>query len=153
MIMENLFTADAGLTCFAMRSRMAGHAVTRAYNDRLRRLDLQVTQFALLAAVDKAGEHFPIAALAQKLDTEPSALLRNLKVLETRGLVAGEGGRGPRGRRLRLTEAGAALLKDAQPIWAQAQADMAKAIGEDFAMVRATLGRVEAAALKLEAGQ
>jgi DNA-binding MarR family transcriptional regulator len=143
---------DARMQCFGLRSRMAARAVSRVYNDRLRPLGLQTTQFALLVAIEKSGDA-PVAALAEHLDTEPSALLRNLKVLETRGLVAGEGGRGRRGRRLHLTQAGATLVTQAQPIWVKAQADMTGAIGEDAAAVRAALGRIEAAALKLEAGQ
>lgn len=140
---------DIGLTCFALRSRMAARAVTRAYNDRLRPLNLQCTQFALLVAVRMAGAA-PIAALAERLDIEPSALQRNLKLLEARGLVAGRGGRGRNGRRLDLTPEGEALLAAAAPLWAQAQADMAARLGEDPEAVRATLGRVEAAALDLD---
>lgn len=128
---------------------MAARAVTRAYNDRLRPLNLQVTQLALLVSVQRADDA-PVAALAERLDIEPSALLRNLKILQARGLIASDGGPGRRGRRLRLTIAGAELLSQAAPVWGQAQADMAKGIGADFGEVRGALGRIESAALRLE---
>ncbi len=144
-----MFLDDIGSVCFGLGTRMAARAVTRAYNDRLRPLNLQVTQLALLVSVQRADDA-PIAALAERLDIEPSALLRNLKILEGRGLVASDGGPGRRGRRLSLTAAGFELLAQAAPVWEQAQADMANVIGEDFQQVRAALGRIEMAALRLE---
>ena len=142
--------ADIGPLCFALRSRMAARAVSRAYNDRLRPLNLQVTQFSLLVGI-RLAVGVPVAALAGHLDIEPSALLRNIRILEARGLVAGDGGRGRHGRRVRLTVAGEALLAQATPLWASAQAEMEAAVGKDFAVIRDALGRIQAAALRLEA--
>jgi DNA-binding MarR family transcriptional regulator len=140
---------DVGALCFGLHSRMTARAVSRAYNDRFRPLDLQGTQFSLLVAVNRAAD-VPIAALADHLGAEASTLLRNLKIMEARGLIAGGGGRGRRGRRLRLTPAGEALLARAMPIWLEIQADMTEALGDDFAAVHAALERLEAAALQLE---
>jgi DNA-binding MarR family transcriptional regulator len=131
---------------------MTARAVTRAYNARLRPLNLQATQFTLLVSIQRGGD-VPIAALAEQLDMESSTLLRNLKVLETRGLIASGGGRGRRGRRLVLTDLGVRLLEQAAPIWVQAQADMTEAMGGEADTVRSALGQLETAALELEEGR
>ncbi len=57
----------------------------------------------MLLGVIARGQHGSVAAMAEEVGVEPSALLRNLKLLEARGLVAGEGGRGRGGRRLAVT--------------------------------------------------
>jgi DNA-binding MarR family transcriptional regulator len=140
---------DIGSVCLGLRTRRAARAVSRAYNARLRPLSLQLSQFALLVSI-RRGEDFSIEKLAERLDVEASALLRNLKVLESGGLVQGEGGRGRRGRRLSLTETGARLLETAAPIWARTQADLTEAMGGAADEALATLARLETAAQQLE---
>lgn len=135
--------------CFGHRSRKAARAVTRAFNQRLKPLNLQITQFILLGAIASAGDR-SIAALAEEVGVEPSALLRNLRVLEERGLVANAGGRGRTGRRLRLTDAGRTLIADGAPLWRQAQADLASLLGDRADETREALVRLEEAALVLE---
>jgi DNA-binding MarR family transcriptional regulator len=142
-------SGDAFLLCFGHRSRKAARAVTRALNQRLRPLDLQITQFILLGAVARQGDR-SIASLAEEVCVEPSALLRNLKVLEDRGLVASLGGRGRAGRKLHLTASGQALVQHAMPIWRRAQDDLAAALGAEAQQTREALVRLERAALRLE---
>ncbi len=144
-----LLPDDIAKACLGLRARMAARAVTRAYNARLRPLNLQITQFTLLVSLAQ-GDDIPIEGLALRLDIEPSALSRNLKLLEARGLAASDGGRGPRGRRLVLTAAGERLLREATPIWAEVQADLARTLDGEADTVRAGLIRLEAAALELE---
>ena len=140
---------DMPVVCFGLRSRMAARAVTRACNAALRPLDLQITQFSLLAAISLVSDD-SIATRAERLDIEPSTLLRNLDVLEARGLVAADGGRGRRGRRYALTAEGEALLMRALPVWRQVQDRFAAMLGEQAQDVRAGLRRLENAALQLE---
>jgi DNA-binding MarR family transcriptional regulator len=141
--------ADMAKICFGHRSRMTARAVTRAFNARLRPLNLQITQYTLLAAISMDGDR-PIAALADELDLEPSTLQRNLKLLESRGLLTIDGGRGRNGRRHRITPAGFALLEAGVPIWTRIQADFASILGGRAEQTRAALAALERAALRLE---
>lgn len=140
---------DISLFCFGHRSRKAARAVTRAFNQRLKPLGLQITQFILLGAISRKDDR-SIADLAEDVGVEPSAVLRNLKVLEERGLVSNAGGRGRAGRRLRVTEVGRGLIADAMPAWRKAQADLAALLEGKADETRAALLRLERAALALE---
>lgn len=140
---------DVTLFCFGYRSRKAARAVTRAYNQRLKPLNLQITQYILLGSISRAGDR-SITALAEEVGVESSALLRNLRVLEERGLVSSEGGRGRRGRRLRLTEAGCRLIAESEPARRQAEADLSALLGDQADEIREALVRLERAALALE---
>lgn len=135
--------------CFGHRSRKAARAVTRAFNLRLKPLGLNISQYVLLGVIAR-DEHRSIAAMAEEVGVEPSALVRNLKLLEARGLVAGEGGRGRGGRQLAVTPAGADLINMTIPAWRQAQADLAAQLDGDADETRQALVRLERAALALE---
>jgi len=140
---------DIRLFCFGLRSRKAASAVTRAFNQRLKPLGLQITQFILLSAIVRdAGRS--IAAVADEVGVEPSAVLRNLKVLEERGLLDNTGGRGRGGRKLCPTDAGKALIEDSMPAWRKAQADLAALLEGRADETREALLRLERAALALE---
>ena len=128
---------------------MASRAVTRLYNARMRPLGLQITQFVLLVAISRSAD-LSVAGMADRLDIEPSALLRNLKLLEDKELVVSTGGRGRRGRRLALTDEGRKLLQKAAPAWARAQAELRQALATHADEVLSMLKRLEAAALGLE---
>lgn len=140
---------DISLFCFGHRSRKAARAVTRAFNQRLKPLGLQITQFILLGAISRKDDR-SIADLAEDVGVEPSAVLRNLKLLEERGLVSNAGGRGRGGRKLRVTEAGRTLITDSMPAWRKAQADLAALLDGKANETRAALLRLERAALALE---
>lgn len=140
---------DMSLFCFGHRSRKAARAVTRAFNRRLKPLNLQITQFILLGAITRSGDR-SIAALAEEVGVESSAVLRNLRVLEERGLVINEGGRGRTGGRLQATRAGRLLIRRSLPAWRQAQADLAALLDGRADETREALLRLERAALTLE---
>jgi DNA-binding MarR family transcriptional regulator len=140
---------DMLLLCFGHRSRKAARAVTRAFNQRLKPLNLQITQFILLGAISREGDR-SIAALADEVGVEPSAVLRNLKVLEARGLINNAGGRGRAGRKLDVTVAGQALMADGAPIWRQTQSDLTALLDGRADRTRKALIRLERAALALE---
>lgn len=139
---------DMARFCFGHRSRKAARAVTRAFNHRLKPLNLQITQFILLGAISRAEDQ-SIAALADEVGVEPSAVLRNLRLLEERGLVDNAGGRGRGGRKLRLTSAGRELIAASAPHWVKAQEDLAALLEGGADETRAALLRLEQAALAL----
>ncbi len=140
---------DMALFCFGHRSRKTARAVTRAFNQRLKPLNLQITQFILLGAIARTSD-LSIAALAEDVGVEPSAVLRNLRVLEDRGLIANGGGRGRSGRRLRVTAAGRELIAVSLPLWSKAQDDLAELLEGRADETRTALIRLERAALTLE---
>lgn len=135
--------------CFGHRSRKAARAVTRAFNQRLKPFGLNISQYVLLGVIAR-GEHRSIAAMAEEVGVEPSALVRNLRLLEARGLVVGEGGRGRGGRQLAVTPQGADLIEQTIPAWRRAQADLAARLDGDPDETRQALVRLEHAALALE---
>ena len=140
-----LSVTDMGRLCFGHRSRRAARAVTRAFNLRLRPLNLQITQFILLGAIAR-GQDQSIAAMADYVDVEASALLRNLRLLEQRGLIESEGGRGRKGRRFSITQSGLDLITAGVPLWVDAQADLARALHGSAAQTHAALADLEQAA-------
>jgi DNA-binding MarR family transcriptional regulator len=114
--------------CFANRLRSATRAMTRVYDGMLKPLDLRVSQASVLAAVSLGGGRLTIAELAARLAMDRSTLSRNFDPLERRGLVALGPEERHRARKVTITEAGAALLADAYPLWRAAQALVAEAV-------------------------
>lgn len=115
--------------CACTRVRTAARLVTRAYDELLRPVGLEASQFAVLAAV-AAGEVASIAALSKVLCMDRTTLSRNLKPLVAQRLVTlTEGGTG-RSKAARITPTGAAKLKEAVPLWRRAQVALAQQAGE-----------------------
>lgn len=142
--------AQIPVTCLGMISRVASRAATRVFAAHLAGLDLQTNQFAILVVVRLYGGE-GVAALADHLDLNASALTRNLQVLERKGYVAAEGGRGRSGKRLALTEVGEAVLTQAWRRWRQSQAALITELGEaDTDLLRGVLHRFESAAGRAE---
>ena len=139
-----------GDLCLGYRSRMASRAVTRLFDQRMAATGLRITQFGVLVAVDQ-NPNSSLAAIACQLDLEPSTLVRNLDVLQKRGLIARDGGRGRAGQRFRLTDDGQRLLAQALERWAAVQSALRDALGDRFSQALETLKTIEAAALTLEA--
>lgn len=96
--------------------RRTSRAVTNYANSLLKPLDLNLPQMSLMAAIAMNPEKTQ-AAMSEGLALDASTLTRNLIVLEGRGLVASEGGRGRGGKRVMLTEAGEDLLARGIGLW------------------------------------
>ncbi len=141
--------------CLGVRTRRASRAVTRVFDARLRPLDVKITQFIILGALAPShdgsqGHGGSIATLAEKLNMEPSTLVRNVQLLKRRGLVIGDGAQGRRGQRLALTHTGLALVARARPVWHQAHADLVAELQTSVDAVRIAVMRLEQAALSME---
>src|SRR5215813_9351327 len=115
--------------CACHRVRTAARAVTRAYDDALRPTGLRATQLSVLVAI-AADDALSITALAKLMGMDRSTLTRNLRPLETEGLikVGHEGWR--RSRMLEITAKGRARLRDALPLWEKAQKALQKKLGD-----------------------
>jgi DNA-binding MarR family transcriptional regulator len=124
-------------SCACHRVRTAARAVTRAYDDALRPTGLRATQLTVLVASGTSEEGMSITALAKLMGMDRTTLTRNLRPLETEGLieVGEEGWR--RSRLLTITKKGRARLKDALPHWQKAQEGLRKKLGEkQWALMR-----------------
>ncbi len=118
----------AGLArnCYAFQARKTANALLRAYNDWLKPVDLELAQFTTLCAI-LDGRARSIGDMADVLGVERTTLVRNLKVLQKRGLIVIDS-RQQRRLTHRLTPEGAEALRRALPLWEQAQAAMQDAL-------------------------
>ena len=130
------------ILCAGTNLKIAARATGRLYDRALAPFDINTMQYAILANVGRAGS-IPTMALAAKLSIERTALYRALAVLERRGLIRTEAGRG-REQILSLTEDGMALRLRAKDAWAVTQDAFVDAFGEDWPTFLGMLDRARA---------
>jgi DNA-binding MarR family transcriptional regulator len=106
--------------CLCNALRQASRAVSRMYDEDLRRIGLRTTQYSLLRRLRRAGE-VRQRDLGGLTSLDETTLTRNLRPLIDAGWVAIRTGEDRREKLVRLTDAGAAKLQDARPAWEQAQ--------------------------------
>ncbi len=128
----------SGCTCLGVR-RLA-RRMTQIYENVMAPAGLTVGQFGLLAQLygaDLAGQRSVAAgALANRLGMDPTSLSRSLRPLRSQGLIVSDPD--PLDRRMRsvrLTGKGRARLRQAVPIWRQAQRHVNAALGSETATV------------------
>ncbi len=144
------FLASIPTACFGMISRAASRAATRVLAVHLATLDLQPTQFPILVVI-KLHRDDGIAALAARLELDASAVTRNIQLLERKGFITAQGGRGRGGKRLALSAAGEAILIKAVAKWRLAQEALLVEFGDEEAKIlRSLLKRFEEAAGRAE---
>lgn len=122
--------SPTGILCAATNLRIASRAAGRAYDRALAPLDLTTTQYSILSNITRRGR-VPSMELAGVLSLERTALYRALAVLERRGLITHEPGRG-REQILSLTAEGAALHARAKLLWHEVQDGFTAAFGPDW---------------------
>ena len=119
--------APRGLECVCGNLRMAARAVSSIYDRHLKAVGLQSSQMAVLWAV--AGRRSaPVNEIAGVIAMDETTLLRNLRVLERRRLVAFHVGDDRRERIVQLTAEGRALFESALPAWKEAQREVARVL-------------------------
>jgi DNA-binding MarR family transcriptional regulator len=126
-------------SCACHKVRTAARAVTRAYDDALRPVGLRITQLSVLVAI-VADDALSITALAKFIGMDRSTLTRNLRPLETEGLISVglEGWR--RSRTLQITKKGRSRLREALPLWEKAQQTLRRKLGDHrWDMIRSDL--------------
>ena len=97
--------------------------MSRLYDEELREVGLRTTQYALLAWLRFAGE-VRQRDLGKLTSLNETTLTRNLRPLIDAGWVAIRPGEDRREKLVRLTEVGAAKLREARPGWERAQKQM-----------------------------
>jgi len=108
----------ARCACFDLRK--ATRAVSRLYDDYLRPLGLNITQYSLLRAIER-GLQISVSTLGRYMVMDRTSITRALAPLERDGLVRSGAGSDKRTRIVFLTKKGARLLASAQPRWDEAQ--------------------------------
>ena len=119
--------APAPCLCNALRE--ASRAVSRLYDGELRGVGLRTTQYSLLRHLRRAGE-VRQRDLGGLTSLDETTLTRNLRPLIDAGWVAVGTGEDRREKLVRLTEAGAAKLREARPAWERAQARLRSRLPE-----------------------
>lgn len=116
--------------CLCLAAQRAARALARRFDEAFKPAGITSGQFSLLMSLNRP-EPPTIGAVAGLLAMDRTTLTANLKPLERRGLVAlvtDEKDR--RSRRIRLTDAGMAVLAAALPIWADTHAEIDRALGD-----------------------
>jgi DNA-binding MarR family transcriptional regulator len=104
--------------------------VTQVFDEALAPSGLRATQFTLLVTNRLAGES-TINELAEKMAMDRTTLSRNIKPLVRSGLLEVRPGEDSRTRLVRVTPAGERMLKEAYPLWQQAQQETVSVLGEE----------------------
>lgn len=124
-------------TCYLLR-RLA-RRVTQEYDRAVAPAGLTITQFSLLHYL----RHQPgvsASALAQRVGMERTTLLRNLRPVIRDGLARYRSSDAGRSAELELTPRGLERIRQARPLWAQAQASLERRLGKDGTALHALLG-------------
>ena len=109
--------------CLCNALRQASRAVSRLYDDELRGAGLRTTQYSLLRYLSRAGE-VRQRDLGGLTSLDETTLTRNPRPLIDSAWVAVATGEDRREKLIRLTDAGAAKLREARPAWERAQERM-----------------------------
>jgi DNA-binding MarR family transcriptional regulator len=127
-------------TCLCLHAQRAARALARRFDAALRPVGLTSGQFSLLMSLNRPQPPSmgPVAAL---LAMDRTTLTAALKPLQRRGLVdVSVDPADRRGRILRLTDAGRALLREAVPVWEASHCAVEALLpGVDADVVRAAL--------------
>lgn len=119
--------------CAGWNSRHAARRITQFLDREMAGLGLTAAQLGLMAQIAVISDD-TLGALARRTGLDQSTLSRNLRTLETDGLieiVAIEADL--RRRAVWLTETGARRLEAAIPLWRKAHAKLARRLATDGA--------------------
>ncbi len=128
---KRVYTRIMSSTCHCILLRKAARRTTAIYDEALAPMGISVAQFSLLRNIARR-EPVSLTVLGTVLDLDRSTVGRNVKLLVRRGLVAtGTSDDDLREATASLTDAGRAILRDAEPAWSAAQARIEDALGAD----------------------
>ena len=134
--------------CVCSQVRRLARKLSSLYDARLSPEDLTITQYSLLADIERAGQLSHLV-LAEKVGMERTTLTRNLRPLARAKWVAAATGKDRRQHLLQLTAAGRRKLIRSLPLWEEAQRQFLSQIGsESLQELRALLASAESAATK-----
>jgi DNA-binding MarR family transcriptional regulator len=117
------------LPCACQNLRRVTRIVTRIYDQELRKVGLEITQFGLLTALATTGQANQ-GRLSAGFAMDSTTLTRTLAVLRKRGWVQVKPGKDRRERLFSLTQAGKTQIVKAQPCWELAEQRLRKGLGD-----------------------
>ena len=119
--------------CAGWNSRLAARRITQFLDREMTGLGLTAAQVGLMAQIAAISDD-TLGALAQRTGLEQSTLSRNLRTLESEGLIEiAVVETDLRRRAVWLTETGARRLEAAIPVWRRAHAKLAKLLSPGLA--------------------
>jgi DNA-binding MarR family transcriptional regulator len=120
--------------CAGWSSRLAARRITNFLEQQMAGSGLSLTQFGLMAQIAAATDD-TLGALAERTGLDQSTLSRNLRGLETVGLVEiAVPDDDQRRRAVWLTEEGARRLEAAIPAWRDAHSELGKRMDPRLAL-------------------
>src|SRR5260370_39277334 len=134
--------------CACSQVRRLARKLSSLYDTLLSPEDLTITQYSLLANIERAGQ-LSHTVLAEKMGMERTTLTRNLRSLTRAKWVVAATGKDRRQHLLQLTAAGRRKLVRTVPLWEEAQRQLFSQIGsEPLQELRALLTSAESAVTK-----
>jgi DNA-binding MarR family transcriptional regulator len=150
MYMHRTATA-IDLPCACTTLRKATRSVSRIYDDALAAAGMNVTQLAILRAIERAGDGgAPLSRLAESLVMDKTSLYRGLGPLIRSGwVVVTQAGKG-RTKLVRLTTEGQRVTNAAAEHWEAAQSRVVEAFGvERWAALHESIAELAAVGIRL----
>lgn len=120
----------ATIPCHCISTRRAANAITAYYDKMLAPCGLSVSQFSLLWSLEGMGSS-NVSNLAEQVGLERSTVVRNLKPLLAKKLIADKAGGDKRDRQLTVSALGKKLIAKGIPLWKQAQKNIYQQIGQE----------------------
>jgi len=127
--------------CLAKHLRWSSRIISDFYDQKMRDTELHANQVTLLTVPYLAGP-IGINKMAAHLGLDRTTLVRNLKLIEQRGLVTIKPGQDLRTRIVTLTPAGQEILVAALPLWEEAQRNTLELLGAQHAELVQALAMV-----------
>jgi len=140
---ENYQMTASTYPCLCALIRKAGRIVTRNYDKCLKPSGLKVTQLSMLANI-AGNPAITVSELAELLLMDQTTVSRNLRILEKSGYIhLKDETSDHRIKRIHLADPGLSKMKEALPLWENAQLDMERALGrESIGMMMETLKKL-----------
>ncbi len=126
--METLIEKHNLQTCACFNIRKSARVLTQYYGDALQPIGITPTQFTILALLSSV-DSITVTDLAEELVMERTTLTRNLGPLEKQGFIKIQPGEDRRTRVISLGKKGLNKLKQAIPLWKQAQKSVTEYLG------------------------
>lgn len=124
-VMKKLYKS----VCYCTNLRRSANAVSDFYDSELKETGLTVSQYYLLINLSRL-ECANITHWAEQVGLDRSTMVRNIKLLESRGLIDKTEGHG---KTFTLSEHGKTSLEAAIPIWKETQKKMEQFLGKEDA--------------------
>ena len=119
--------------CYCALLRGAARKVTAMYDDALTPVGVTLAQFRLLRLIERAPGPLSLTELGRVAELDRSTMGRNVRLLQRQDLVRIASGGDQREAAVRLEEAGRRALRDATPLWSDAQRRIETVLGTDTA--------------------